>query len=252
MGGVLALVATERTGEQALHRAARQVIRLAPTASLVVGVRAAELDPERARRLRRAVGLPVVPVDAHPLEPVLRRALTDPHRIGDGFHTWLRLTGVVRDSRLEALLARVVDRAADRSRRLTAGGWTDREAAPAEVRSMARSLGLTPRGLRDLFARNRLPPPVRWKVLARTLVHAVFVQADPRVPLTRVALALGYADSQGLSHAFHQCFGVTPSFVRSRLGWSWLAWRWWERQQAAPGGSTAVSAHANRPRTHHT
>jgi AraC-like DNA-binding protein len=41
---------------------------------------------------------------------------------------------------------------------------------------------------------------------------------------------LGYADAQALSHAFHHCFGVTPSFVRERLGWPWLALKWRERQ----------------------
>jgi AraC-like DNA-binding protein len=52
------------------------------------------------------------------------------------------------------------------------------------------------------------------------------VQRRSDASLTAIALALGYGSSEDLSHMMRNCFGVTPSYVRERLGWAWLGSKW--------------------------
>ncbi len=232
-GNVLALHITERTTGHALRRDAAAVTRVAPAASVVAGSSIAAVARGDVALIAQAVGLPLVALDARPLEPLLRQTVTDLEPIPRALGGWLEYAGVVRDRRLADLLGDALGHAAEQGRRRWAGRSLARGSGSTGVPAMAKFVGLTARGLRDAFARSGLPAPVRWKVLVRTLIDAMFVQADAREPLTRVALRLGYPDSQALAHAFKRCFGVTPSVVRAHLGWQWLAWRWWERQRRA-------------------
>lgn len=253
LGNIFAVVLTEDMDEHAVRHATRSVIRAAPSASvLAVYARNGRDDPARVTRLATAAGLGVVAIDENPLEPALRRALTSLQRLPRAFRLWLRVAGVTAEKRFITVLGRMLERPSQQ--RPSAGPARDHEWPTVE--QMAAFVGLSPRGLRDAFARNRLPSPVQWKIFARDLVHAVLIQRDATTPLSRLALNLGYPDSQALAHAFQQGFGVTPTFVRERLGWQWLALKWHDRQagvqnrQSTAGFDHAcVLAHQHDPRT---
>jgi AraC-like DNA-binding protein len=98
------------------------------------------------------------------------------------------------------------------------------------VASMAAAVRMTERGLRAAADRAGLPAPVQLRGLARALAQALVVQRKGEVTLTRVALELGHSHSEGLTHLLRSHFDVTPSYVRERLGWRWLAGRWLDRR----------------------
>jgi AraC-like DNA-binding protein len=237
IGNVFAVVLTEDTDERAVRHATRAVIRIAPSASVLAVFASNSSDPARVTRLAAAAGLGVVAIDENPLEPALREALTSPQRLPRGFKLWLRMAGVTGERRLITVLGRMLGKAAQHWPGAVAGDASERDGASPTVEQMAAFVGLSPRGLRDAFARNQLPSPVQWKIFARDLVHAVLIQRDATTPLSRLAMGLGYPDSQALAHAFHQCFGVTPTFVRERLGWQWLAQKWCDRQAVSRIGN---------------
>lgn len=233
IGDVWGVLITEDTDPRTARRAAGTVVRAAPSAAVVAVFRRTASDPVRIAPVAAAAGLGAVALETHPLDPALRCNLTSLERLSSGFRQWLRHSGVARDERMVAVLARGLRAAVRRAQREDGDAVGGRHGSAPSVGDMAEFAGLTPRGLRDSFARHRLPPPGQWKIFFRELVQATVVQRDPDTPLIRVALTLGYADSQALSHAFQQCFGVTPSFVRERLGWQWLASSWREKQTRA-------------------
>ena len=198
-----------------------------------------------------AASLGVVALDTRPLEPALRKTLTRLEHFPRGFRQWLRFAGVTREDRLLKVLGRMFDPTALIPPNPLTGSLRRVIDWPS-VPQMAEFVGLTPRGLRDAFARSKLPSPVQWKVFARDLIHAILIQSDARTPLSRLALRLGYADSHALAHAFQHSFGVTPTSVRERLGWQWLALKWCEMHGSVRNRqSTAVFDHARTRRPRH-
>jgi AraC-like DNA-binding protein len=252
LGNVFAVVLTDDTDEHAVRHATRAVIRVAPSASVLAVIAGNSSDPARATRLAAATGLSVVAMEENPLEPALRNALTRLQPLARGFRLWLRVADVTAEKRLITVLGQIMERATHHWPRAGAGAVPERDAEWPSVGQMAACVGLSSRGLRDAFARSRLPSPVKWKIFARDLVHAVLIQRDATTTLSRLALNLGYPDSQALAHAFQGSFGVTPSFVRERLGWQWLALRWRDRQAGVPNRqSIAGFDHACGPSRQH-
>jgi AraC-like DNA-binding protein len=253
IGDVWGILITEDTDPRTLRLAVTTLVGATPSVAVVAVFRRTASDPLRIAPVAAAAGLAAVALETPALDAALRRNLTSLERLPSEFRQWLRHSGIARDDRVVAVLARGLRKAARRAQReggVTVGGL---RAGVPSVADMAEFAGLTPRGLRDSFARHRLPPPGQWKIFFRELVQANLVQRDPDTPLIRVAVTLGYADSQALSHAFQQCFGVTPTFVRERLGWQWLASCWREKQKRVWNRqSSAGFDHARRRfRPHH-
>jgi AraC-like DNA-binding protein len=201
-------------------------------------------------RLAATAGLGAVALEQNEMEHALRETLTDLARLPRAFRRWLRIAGVAS----ERLILLLGDLLGEVVRHWEPGGRAngDGSTRTLSVQQMANTVELTARGLRDAFARNGLPSPVQWKILARDLVHALIIQREAGKPLTRLAMSLGYADSQALSRAFQQGFGVTPSFARERLGWQWLAQRWSEKHAGDQNRqSTAVFDHVFSPPNSH-
>jgi AraC-like DNA-binding protein len=234
-----------------LRRTTKRVIRMTQPAAVVAVFRNEDCDRRSAMRLAAAAGIGAVTLEQDALEHALRETLTDLARLPRAFRQWLRIAGVTAEERLVLLLGGIVGAVA---RQWEPGGraCAGDQARSLSVEQMANTVELTARGLRDAFARSGLPSPVQWKILARDLVHALIIQREAGKPLTRLAMSLGYADSQALSRAFHQGFGVTPSFARERLGWQWLALRWSEKQAGDQNRqSTAVFDHVSGPPNSH-
>jgi AraC-like DNA-binding protein len=97
---------------------------------------------------------------------------------------------------------------------------------------MATEVGLSERGLRAACKAQGLPAPVRWRAWSRLFARTLCVQGDPSASQTRLALLLGDADASAFGRLFRNELGLTPSWVRQRLGWQWVALRWLERHCA--------------------
>ena len=81
------------------------------------------------------------------------------------------------------------------------------------VAELARLAGVSPSHLRERFRRELGAPPHRHLLRLR-LDRARELLADGDVPVTRVALELGFASSQHLAGAYKRAFGTTPRQAR--------------------------------------
>jgi len=81
--------------------------------------------------------------------------------------------------------------------------------------ALARMVGLSPAHFCTAFRQSTGLPPRRWQMRLRT-ERAKALVADPRLPLTEIALACGYASSSHFATSFRRATGMTPSMYRRR------------------------------------
>jgi AraC-like DNA-binding protein len=219
-GAVLGLQVS-RGSHEAVGRNVEAIFRVAPSAALV-GL-SGQLDAEEradSAAVLAMCGVPLVRVgSAEALELALRDTLTRPSIILHGLPAWLCTAGL-NDPLLVNMFVSLLFQALGNS--LPTSGMTcgpvctDDELA---LERLARNAGLTQRGLRAKCARARLLPPVQWRIATRLVGHAVALQRHGGVPLTRMACEFGFTDLSSMDRAFRHHLGVTPSFVKERLGW---------------------------------
>ena len=75
---------------------------------------------------------------------------------------------------------------------------------------LAAMVGLSPNHFRRAFAQSTGLPPHRW-ITALRLERAKALLGDPRLGLTEIALALGFAGQSAFGRFFQRETGFTPS-----------------------------------------
>lgn len=145
-----------------------------------------------------------------PMPDALRRVLTDPEEVPAHVVEWLGVRGVPCSPVLGHLVQRIFAHAGRH----------------AEVADLLRAIGEPETSARFRFRKKGLPSPRRWLQAARALRIALRIQAEPRLPLARIALELGYGDHSALSQAVTRSFRVRSASLRGTLGWEWLLDRW--------------------------
>jgi AraC family transcriptional regulator len=83
------------------------------------------------------------------------------------------------------------------------------------LEALATMVGLSPAHFCTAFRQSTGLPPRHWQMRLRT-ERAKTLLADPRLPLTEVALACGYASSSHFATSFRGATGMTPSTYRRR------------------------------------
>jgi AraC-like DNA-binding protein len=83
------------------------------------------------------------------------------------------------------------------------------------LEALATMVGLSPAHFCTAFRQSTGVPPRRWQMRLRT-ERAKTLLADPRLPLTEIALACGYASSSHFATSFRRATGVSPSMYRRR------------------------------------
>lgn len=84
---------------------------------------------------------------------------------------------------------------------------------PEPTAAIARSVGLSPRRLEQIFAENLGLSPAAYALSLR-LQAARRMITDTRHPLAEVALRCGFSSASSLSRAFSAKFGMAPSRLR--------------------------------------
>lgn len=183
-----------------------------PTAHLVLRV------PERCSPLVLweistliRLGATAIVGAAEPLVAAARRQLTAPIEVSRQIIDFLTLRGFVPPQSVSSYLDEIFSH----------------DAMQAAVRAAGRATGS--RTLRGHLQALGLPPPTRWRQLARALVAAWHLQKDPALSGAQVAVECGYADQPGMVRGFRVQFGVTPTAVKERVGWYWLLEAWLAR-----------------------
>lgn len=161
---------------------------------------------------RRAGSLRVraVLTPEEPIAGTLRRILTDPDELPSSVVEWLTLRGIPSSPMLGHLIHQIFSHSGRH----------------AEVADLLRTIGEPETSARFRFRKKGLPSPRRWLQAARALRIAMRIQAEPQLPLLRIALELGYGDHSALSQAVMRSFRVRPVRLRGTLGWEWLLDRW--------------------------
>ena len=91
---------------------------------------------------------------------------------------------------------------------------------PVDLAALSREAGLSPRQMRDAFARDvglSMRAYLRWKRLRRA-IDAV----ERGASLSDAAIAAGFADSAHLSRVFREQFGMTPTQGLAAVKWRTL------------------------------
>ena len=83
------------------------------------------------------------------------------------------------------------------------------------LEALATMVGLSPAHFCTAFRQSTGLPPRRWQMRLRT-ERAKTLLADPRLSLTEIALACGYASSSHFATSFRRATGMTPSMSRRR------------------------------------
>ena len=83
------------------------------------------------------------------------------------------------------------------------------------VDELAASSGVSPGHLNALFQRHAGEPPRRW-LLGRRIARAQALLAGSDLPVTGIALELGFASSQHFAHAFRRIVGCSARTWRTR------------------------------------
>jgi AraC family transcriptional regulator len=94
------------------------------------------------------------------------------------------------------------------------GNHLDRDVTLAELAAL---VGLSPHHFCRAFATSTGLPPHRWLVERRVERAKEMMAAHPRLGLTEVALAVGYAGQSALATAFRRVTGTTPSAWRRQV-----------------------------------
>jgi AraC-like DNA-binding protein len=239
-GAVLGLP-VRRGSHEAVGRNVEAVLRVAPSAALV-GI-SDEIDTEErvnSAAVLAMCGVPLIRVGgAEELDSELRQALTRPSVILHGAPALLRGAGL-NDPLLVDMVVSLLSHTLDNSLPESGSNVAVCTNDAAALERLARNAGLTQRGLRARCARARRFPPVQWRRGTRLVGHAVALQRHGGVPFTRLASEFGYTDLPSMDRAFRHHLGVTPSFVRERLGWQWLVWKWLTKQRELAGFGTIV------------
>ena len=193
-----------------LHPAIRQLRARLPAARVVLVLPGGSPgDLLLSARASRG-GVRAVLIDEGPLLESLRTALTCPDSLAEDVVEWLYLRRL-RLSPMVATLLREI--------------FTNAPTAP-DLTTLLTRVGMAESSARFRLHKRLLPTPSRWFQAARALHAVLRIQAQPRMPLLRIALEFGYADHSALSQLVHRAFRVRPGAVRGTLGWEWLMHRW--------------------------
>lgn len=188
-----------------------------PTAPVILRLSsgAGQEVPHLARRAG-SLRVRAVLTPGEPIAGTLRRILTDPEEIPASVVEWLTLRGVSSSPVLGHLIQQI----------FTHGG------RHAEVADLLRTIGEPETSARARFRKKGLPSPRRWLQAVRALRIAMRIQAEPQLPLLRMAFELGYGDHSALSQAVMRSFRFRPGELRGTLGWEWLLDRWLNAERA--------------------
>ena len=110
----------------------------------------------------------------------------------------------------------------DASRTLAhqAARWLDQHAgsgSAVSVQLLARTLGITDRHLRRIFAAEHGVTPLQY-LKTRRLLLAKQLLTDTHLPITQVALASGFGSLRRFNAAFVERYRLNPSNLRHRTG----------------------------------
>jgi AraC-like DNA-binding protein len=231
-GAILAFHISESLDAGDLRRLVDSDARVVPSAALVAILTGIEVDSGARVMADAAIaGIPVIlSGDRVSLEPKLREVLTAPAVTLQSLRHWLPRAANVMDAGLVELFVKVTSQEIERV-------LPAERATPYEHRStwrvaqMAEIMNLTPRGLHARCVREDLPGPGRWRSLARILAQALVLQRHPAIAMSRLAYEFGYPDLPGMYRDYRRHVAVTPSYIRERLGWQWIAWKWLQIQR---------------------
>jgi len=105
-------------------------------------------------------------------------------------------------------------RPCDRRRAVEAALWIDANAdQPIDLESTAREFGLSPFHFLRLFAKVLGVTPHQYLIRSR-LGRAARLLADDTMPITEIALAVGFADLSNFVRTFHRVAAVSPRRFR--------------------------------------
>jgi len=123
-----------------------------------------------------------------------------------------RFVDVMSDRKRGAAAAPV--RALDRRRAITAALWIDAHSGePIDLETTANEAGLSPYHFLRSFSKVLGVTPHQYLVRSR-LRHAARLLADDSMPITDVALDVGFADLSNFVRTFHRAAGVSPRQFR--------------------------------------
>ncbi|MCM5678225.1 helix-turn-helix domain-containing protein [Schlegelella sp. S2-27] len=110
----------------------------------------------------------------------------------------------------------------DASRTLAhqAAAWLDRHAdvrGDTSIQALARTLGITDRHLRRIFATEHGVTPLQY-LQTRRLLLAKQLLTDTTLPITQVALASGFGSLRRFNAAFIERYRLNPTALRRRAG----------------------------------
>lgn len=126
--------------------------------------------------------------------------------------------------RLVATLTALRDRQSDANARASLAPWQLKraleriEADPAEdlsLADLAAAVGLSPSHFCRAFGQSTGVPPHRYR-LGRRMVRAKELLTQTQLPITDIALSLGFSSSQHFAAAFRAESGLTPSEWRRK------------------------------------
>ena len=136
----------------------------------------------------------------------LRRSITDPTSLADDIAYRLRTFGCEVNHAIADLISAACAHAVEcRNVRQVA------DAAELKYDSLLRALRL-----------GQLGTPARLYQVFRLLLIAVRLQRDPLARISNVSTHYHFYDEAALRARFREVFGVSPSVVRSWIGWEYL------------------------------
>jgi AraC-like DNA-binding protein len=169
-------------------------------------------------RLHARGVLPDGPLDSvEPIRALLRSA---PRDLPAAIVAYLTRRGMLRDGKARNLATKIF------------------ELAPVvpSISGLSRRLYTSRRSLGRYFESQQLPVPSHWLQFARLLYVAARLQANPQVPVFRVAIQLGYPDGFTMSNQMRRLVGCRPTDARENLGFEWFVEEWMERERATVEG----------------
>ena len=140
----------------------------------------------------------------------LRAQMTDPVNLGEQVREWLSLRIPALTPPAIVLLGHLFDTQNHRQREPGQAGFQSRLVAQG----------------RKALRQAALPPPRTWRRVARALLAALLVQANPEARLSDVATGCGYSEQASMSNQVLESFELRPTAIRHTLGWEWLMDRW--------------------------
>jgi AraC-like DNA-binding protein len=158
--------------------------------------------------------LPNGPLDS--IEPVRMLMRSAPRDLPAAILNYLMRRGLLRDARARSLVSKIF------------------ELAPTvpSISGLSRRLYTSRRSLGRFFESQQLPVPSHWLQFARLLYVATNLQANPNVPVFRIAIRMGYPDGFTMSNQMRRLVGCRPTDVRENLGYEWFIEEWLEKEGA--------------------